>query len=273
VKGTGAWEVLGLDDAAFAAYAAAALGRDERLLFSCAKLDYLGVSYDYTTPEQLPELVRRLDRATRAGLMVVLDLAFDGEGHEASSFARLPAVLAACRGHLAAVLTCWELAVDGREAAWSYEGHLALLQYLHTYHPDLAIFLELLSPEERTEITVWDGRGRLPPEDYWTKTPAQYVDVIGLELPYSIIDDPQRAAAETGGAVCRLQGLFPIPQAWPDGTEIPQAVRDNWRTDWGIHKPTMLMEYAAFKEWSAARKRRLREWIQAVVPIAGYGEG
>lgn len=270
--GTGVWEALSWDDARFATFAARYIAAGNRLLPCNLRVDgYLGATFDYTT--DLPMARARLERCYRAGLIPMVCLEIAGEGKGAEALTTWTRILPELRQHIVAVFTGWEIKVDGSPTVWTFAEHARIINLCDRTIPGVVIGVEFWTPEGRTDPIFYDGRGADGPVEYWQRPEAQRIDVVMLELPYSIINVPRQVATIMGGGVCRLQGLFPLPTHWPDGETIATSVLDNWRTDYGLHKYVMLFEYASYLKWSSAKKRALREFVHQLIPISGYGEG
>ena len=274
--GTGTWEALSWDDARFAAFASRYLAAGHRLLpVSMVVRDYLGVSFDYA--HDLPTLRARLLRVYRHGLIPMLALnAYDEPGRGVETVRELPAILASVADVVCAAFTGWEIEVRaGHPSLYTGPEHLAVLTIARAaLGPDAVLGVEFNTDDDRTEPITWDGRVSADARTYYTQTSAREVDVLLLRLPYPLTSDFRRAADEVGGALCRFTGLFPHPSQWPDGGDIPEAVRANWRMDYLIGLHLVVFEYASYLRWTSSRKKALRLYLQQLFPsLSGYGEG
>lgn len=279
VRGTGQWEYLGLSDADWQREASYHVPLGQRMFLCNLRQEpyppEAPESFDLSMDVGLAKA--RLERAYASGMIPHVNVAFFGEGDGGLSLIRMKSILPQLRDHICAVLLGFEVRVDGGASIWSPGELLRAIEVIRgELGPDVVIGFEPLSDDSRTEPVVWDGRVINEPRRWYTETAAREIDVLHLRLPNAIIRDPRKVCDEVGGAVYRLQGRFDHPTHWPEGDEIPAAVRENWRNDYGLPRPlrVCLTEFASFLEWSTGRKRALREYVQRTgIPISGYGEG
>lgn len=269
----GTWEALWWDDQKFAAFAQRYHDRGLKLVpCSLVVTNYRGVTFDYSTDIALAKA--RLERCYQYGLIPMLCLSMvDERGHGQTTLAVLDFILPALKDYIVAAFTGWELEVDGGPSLYTPEEHADIIMLTKHHLPDVVLGVEFGTPADREDPIIFDGRIAPEPDIYWKRQEAREIDVLMLELPYNITGDKRRVAKEVGGAVCRLQGRFDIPDRWPDGERIADDYKNNWRADYGVGVNCMLFEYAAFQRWSSDRKRELREFVERVVPVAGFGEG
>lgn len=269
----GTWEALWWADEKFAAFAARYDARDLKLVpCNLVVTNYRGVTFDYTQDLRLAK--ERLERCYAYGLipMVCLDV-IDSDGRGEEKLAILDRILPELREHIRCAFTAWELNVDGGASRWSAEEHARCIELANRHLGDVVLGVEFGSPADRGDPIIYDGRAADDAMQYWQRPEARRLDLVLLEIPYGMVEEPRRVCGEVGGAVCRLQGRFAWPDHWPEGDRISDDYTANWRADYGTHKRCLIFEYAAYLRWPSARKRGLREYVQTVIPISGFGEG
>lgn len=272
-------DVFDWDDGLFAAFVSKYKSEGNKLLpIQLSMQNYRGHSFDYTNDTS--EVRRRIERVYTAGLIPMLNLMMVDERRRGSETIEiLKRVLPELKDHVQICFTAWELEVhQGDDSAYTPDEHASVIELADSILGNVLIGVEFASPADRPDPIVFDGRIAAEPPDYYRRDEAKRFDILMLEVPHDLLDGgsllgKRRVAKEVGGAVYRLQGSFNKPTTWPEGDPIDDDTLANLRNDMGLRKHVILFEYGSWQKWSTDRKRAIREYVERVVPISGYGEG